>query len=513
MSTNLQQFRKVNNLVTLPGQLTIDWFGLGTFVLPFVLYVMTLAPTIYNLDSAEFSTAVATDGIVRATGYPLYLTLGKLWTYLPVGDIAYRLNLFSAFCGAGTIFLAEHILRRFHVTKWPRIGALGLLMTAPYFWAMSLIAEVYTLHTFLMAGIILSLLYWSENPIPRKLFLPALLLSLSAGNHAATVLLIPGFVWFIVVTAPKQLMRPKTWLIILAAGLLGASIFLTMPLRYAAQPAFNYAGEFDATGSFQPVNLQTWDGFLWLVTGKAFAGQMFGYQWAEVWGEVTAYGGQLWQAFLGIGIGPAILGAVVLLRRDWRKGGFLLLLFGMSAIFYINYRVMDKNTMFLPTYLVWALWLGIGYQVLLNGLAQSKFVNGISSAWVLRGIMATAVVCALLWTWQRVDLSNDFTTRDQSEETLTLLEENAILLGWWDTVPAIQYLQMVEGRRPDVLTINRFLISGEAMNSLIATEIKDRPIYINSPPLAFIQAERVKQVGKVYQLMPPTNSRKSREIE
>ena len=471
-------------------------------MLPFVLYIVTLAPTIYNLDSAEFTTAVSTGGIVRATGYPLYLTLGKLWTFLPIGDMAYRLNLFSAFCGAGTIFLLEHILRRFNVGLWARLGALGLLVVAPFFWAMSLIAEVYTLHTFLMTGIILSLLHWGENPTPHKLFLPVLLMALSAGNHAATVLLIPGCVWYVVVTAPKQLRLPQTWGVMLVAGLLGASIFLTIPLRYAAQPAFNYAGEYDATGVFQPINLQTWEGFLWLVTGKVFAGQMFGYRWHEVLGQVSDYGVQLWQSFLGIGIGPAILGLIVLFKRDWRKGGLLLLMFGMSAIFYINYRVTDKNTMFLPTYVIWAVWLGIGYQTLLNWLAQSKQADGVSLEWVLRGVMVTAVIISLLWNLQRVDVSNDLSTRLQSEEILTLVEENAIIFGWWDTVPAIQYLQLVEGQRPDVLTINRFLISGDAMNTLIETEIKNRPIYINSPPLDFIQSNRIRPVGEIYQLLP-----------
>jgi hypothetical protein len=88
-----------------------------TFLAPFLLYLLTLAPTIYNLDSAELATAVATNGIVRATGYPLYLLLGKLFVLLPVGDVGYRLNLFSAVCGALTIALADGILQRVKAEK------------------------------------------------------------------------------------------------------------------------------------------------------------------------------------------------------------------------------------------------------------------------------------------------------------------------------------------------------------------------------------------------------------
>ena len=75
----------------------IDWVAVGSFVVPLCLYLLTLAPTIYNLDSAELTTAVASNGIIRATGYPLYLFLGRIWINLvPVGDMGYRMNLFSA---------------------------------------------------------------------------------------------------------------------------------------------------------------------------------------------------------------------------------------------------------------------------------------------------------------------------------------------------------------------------------------------------------------------------------
>jgi hypothetical protein len=41
-------------------------------------------------------------------------------------------------------------------------------------------------------------------------------------------------------------------------------------------------------------------------------------------------------------------------------------MFLANATFYINYRVIDKATMYLPAYLIWALWLAVGYQTLLD---------------------------------------------------------------------------------------------------------------------------------------------------
>ena len=101
------------------SQLRIDWRGIASFGLPFMVYLLTLAPTIYNLDSAELTTAAYTGGLMRSTGYPLYLTLGHFWSKIPLGDVGYRMNLLSAIFGALTIFLGERILRRWRLGGLP----------------------------------------------------------------------------------------------------------------------------------------------------------------------------------------------------------------------------------------------------------------------------------------------------------------------------------------------------------------------------------------------------------
>lgn len=479
-------------------------------MLPLSLYLLTAAPTIYNLDSAELTTAVASQGIIRATGYPLYLFLGRVWlNLLPVGDIGYRMNLFSAVCGATTIVLAEYILRRLQVTMWARVGAWGLLMAVPYFWAMSLVAEVYTLHTALMAAVILTLLRWGESPTQQRLVWPVFLMALSMGNHAATILLVPGCAWYVLAQRPRGLTRPSTWLTIMIGVAAGAAIFLYLPWQYSHNPSFNYAGKYDAAGTFHPVNLMTLDGVLWLITGRTFAGQMFGYKLSELWPEVANFAVQLWQSFFAIGVGPGLLGAAVAWRRDWRTAGLLTLMFLANAIFYVNYRVIDKDTMFLPTYLIWAIWLGLGYHTLLQWLHPDKIGHiligasrRLSPTRALTAVMLVAVCLAVAWNWSLVDLSHDWSTREQSEAILELVEPNAIVFGWWEIIPGIQYLQLVEGQRPDVLAISRFLISGEDMMAFITKEAGHRPVYINNPPLYFLQTMRVEKVGPLYQLHP-----------
>lgn len=483
----------------------LPWRTTAAFGLPFLIYVFTAAPTIYNLDSAELTTAATTGGLVRATGYPLYLLLGYLWSWLPVGDVGYRLNLFSAFNGALTIALAARILRRWGIGPWAMFGALGLLAFAPFFWALSLIAEVYTLHTALMAGIILLMLHWADDPTLRRLALIGLTVGLSLGHHAATVLLLPGCGWYMLTVAPRRILAPRPLVLGLAASLLGLSIYLYLPWRYQALPAFNYAGHYNAIGAFVPVNLWTPAGLWWLISGRAFAGEMLAYQGAELWGEVWRFVAQLWRAFFALGIGPGILGLIILGRRDWRLGGMLLLMFSCSAGFYIDYRVIDKDTMFLPAYLVWALWLGVGYQWLLDWVHPAEEKNGLAAhrrVWVLRSVMVCTVLVAMGWNWRLTDLSNDWSTRKRGETILRHAQPHALIFGWWDTIPPLQYLQLVEGQRPDVKMINRFLIAPADMRRLILAEVARRPVYIDSVPPELVPAMIAKPVGPIYRLLP-----------
>jgi len=469
------------------------------FVLPFVVYLMTAAPTVYNLDSAELSTAASTGGILRATGYPLYLIVGRVWSELPLGDVGWRLNVLSAVCGALTIFLGHRVLRRLGVGPWASAGALGLLASSRYFWAMSLIAEVYTLHTALVAGILLLLLRWEESPTPARLALATFTVGLASGNHVATVLLAPGCLWFVLGTAPREALRWRS-LAAAAAGLIaGLSVYLYLPLLYLTSPAFNYAGQYDSSGVFVPVDLTTISGMWWLVSGRVFAGQMLAYSGTDLLAEFGHFFAELWRTFLFVGVGPGVVGAVLLFRRRASTGVALGLMFAITVGFYVDYRVVDKDTMFLGAYLICALWVGIGYQWLEGLLERSGRSGGGRTA--LRFVMVAGVIVAVAWNGPRVDLSDDWSGRDQGEAILSVLEPNALFVGFWDTTPVVEYLQMVEGRRPDVKAVNRFLISDEDLLELLERQHGRRPLFLDTVPGPSLPGVRVAPAGPVFRVI------------
>jgi hypothetical protein len=178
-------------------------------------------------------------------------------------------------------------------------------------------------------------------------------------------------------------------------------------------------------------------------------------------------------------------------------------MFLLNVGFYIDYRVIDKNTMFLPGYLIWALWLGVGYQGLVNWMREEGDV--LTRKWgvmLARGVMAGAVLVAVAWNWRLVDLSDDWSARSRAETILRLAEPHALIIGWWDTAPAIQYLQLVEGQRPDVQAINRFLIAPNDMERLIQHEMDHRPVYVDSVSNNLFKIANAKSMGPIYQLRP-----------
>lgn len=461
---------------------TATWVRpLAAFVAPLFLYLSSLAPTIYNLDSAELTTAAATGGIVRATGYPLYLALGHAWALLPIGDVGFRMNLFSAVAGAGTLWLLERLLTRLGVGGWAILGALGLLMTAPYFWALSVIAEVYTLHTLLLATLLLLLLRWHAAPSAGRLAAVGLAVGLGGSHHVAMVLAVPGIALFVLSDRRPGAVTVGSLAAALLAALAGLSLYLTLPLRLVAGPAFNYAGTFDALGRFEPVDLWSVGGLWWLASGRAFAGQMLAYTPVEFLHELRHFGGQLAQSFFLIGLGPGLVGIWRLWRRRRRVAATLLLIFAANVLFYAGYRVIDKDTMFLPAYLIWTLFVGVGLDALLAWVRVPEDVKGRLPT-LMHGLIAAAILAAALWNWPLVSRAGDHSARMRGEEMLAEVGPDALILGWWETVPVIEYLQQVEGRRPDVTAINRFLLQGGALGPMLLREVPHRPVYMDSVP-------------------------------
>lgn len=449
------------------------------FVVPLVVYLLTLAPTIYNLDSPDLTAAAYTLGIAHAPGYPLYTLLGWLFSHaVAVGDVGYRLNLFSALLGAGTVFLVYHVARQLCGQVLPSAAAALMLAFSYYFWADSLVAEVYTLDTLLLAGLLFLLLRWRDHRDARLLFGASFLLGLGLANRTTTALFIPAVAAYLLLSSrPTGAAR---WLVVPAGLALGLLPYIYLPLAYAAGPDYVWSDFYGEASR----DLTSVGGLWWLVSGGAhytLAGHFGLSEWLPALGD---YGRWLTSGFLGVGV---VLGLVGIWHQARTAPRELILLAGIfvpQLLFYTSYAAIDREFMFLPTYLVWALWVAVGIVAAGRMLgATAGDIKMPARAWAAALVLP---LIALLVNYSLVDLSGDRRTREDATAFLAQAEPGAVIVGRWIDVAPMEYLQVVEGQRHDVTLIHRGTLDSAGLLELARRYVGSRPFYLVGPagPLA-----------------------------
>ena len=210
------------------------------FCLVMAVYLFTLAPTIYIEDNPELITAAATLGIPHPSGYPLFVLLGKLFTFIPFGSIPWRVNLMSAFFSALTISFLYLILNEITRKRFISLAVSLILPFSPTYWSQSIDAEVYTLNIFFVALLIYLLTLWSESKSIKLLYWISFIYGLSLTNHQMMILLFPAFAVFIYLNDKKIVKRFKTIFFMLLLFLLGLSVYLYLPIRSLQNPMLDW---------------------------------------------------------------------------------------------------------------------------------------------------------------------------------------------------------------------------------------------------------------------------------
>ncbi len=205
------------------------------FLVSFGVYVFTLAPGFVLGDSGELIAGALTLGIVHPPGYSLYLLAGRLFLALPIpGDIAWRMNLFTALCGACAVSLFCLLLKRILVRlsvidPIASVSALGgalLFAFSKTWWSQCVITEVYSLQMAIVAGVLLA--------IERNRFdVGCFLMGLALIAHPGSVLVLPILVWGILRDTQFSPSRTLSNLFLFAVGVSPA---LYLFLRGTGEP-------------------------------------------------------------------------------------------------------------------------------------------------------------------------------------------------------------------------------------------------------------------------------------
>jgi hypothetical protein len=550
------------------------------------LYVKTAAPTVLTADSGEFQFVAYIAGIAHPTGYPLYTMLGWLWSHaLPLGDVAYRMNLFSALWAAVAVtllYITSGLFLRLARPNIPQGGlyvsalvAAATLAVSQTFWSQAVIAEVYSLHALFVVLVFYLLLRWkaagtdwrpsritnpagagdrgeeegagktrragrianfhperSEGPAGAGdggeegvaagktwrpatwLLLVAFTYGLSLTHHRTMLLLAPAVVVFLWLagmetrpTAATATGRRLTHdgslaLKVLLVFLLPLLLYLYIPWRAPFTPYLRLPLSADKE---LVLYQNTPQGFFNLVMGQMFRGEL-GYR-TETLTRLTMAAHLLRDQFGLVGIALGFLGVLRLaFGRRWALLALTGLTYLANVVFTLVYFIGDIFVLFIPSYLVFALWLAFGAATLGEGVGEGivrwkgtamryapwweegyqKMTSGIRS---LVSLAAVIPLCLLPLTllarnYAQVDQSHNYEVRDRWQEILAEpLPRRAILVSNdRDEIMPLWYYQFVEGRRPDLDGLFPRIVPGPTYENVVrlVDEIlaTGRPIYL-----------------------------------
>jgi hypothetical protein len=489
-----------NDVERLSKSFYTSWLRRGPLLLVAALlpvYLLTVSHAVGRADTFEFQVVAPQLGIAHPTGYPLFLLLGKLFTYLPLSTVAWRLNFAATLYGL--VALSLLFVSAYWLLKRPLPALLGVVLIGltPSFWRESIEAEVYTLHAIFVAvalWLTLRLLGFGGKDVTRRdteesrrftarkaeglisdaeaqrrrgikrfsLRLCASALSnaqitialaftigLGLTNHLTTLFLLPPAGIGVLLLSYGEWQRNgrlalpladwRYWLKLAAAFLLPLTLYAYLPIRWwmLHNESMGLARFLDWTtgGRFQDA-LQ-WRAWLDDPTRYEVIAQLFRQNWGE------------------LNLLLALVGFAFLLWKQWRAALILFALWLGYTFYSLNYYVPDLDVFILPAQLMVGLFWAAGLVAL---LALAEWLSANWSQTVRRafnvGLVVTAVIPALLLfvdNWPRVDQSSDDGLLGWGAGVLAMpLDQNAAILADSEKIAPLYYLQQAEGVRPDL---------------------------------------------------------------
>ena len=386
-------------------------FAVATSLIALGVYVLTIAPDLTwanaALDGVELVTASATLGIPHPPGYPTYVILGKAFSWLPVGSVAFRYNLFSAVAVAGAAGLLVLAIGARNPRGRPAaaMAAALLFAFAPLVWSQAVVAEIYGLNLLFLAAF---LFVWLRRGVSVW---SGFWLGLAITTHLTSLFFLPA----LLLGSGRRPWRP-------VAGVVGGLFpLLFIPLLATGDSPIIWG---------QPADIHNW---WWLVSGRLYAANLRPELDLEHLGNVLRM----------VALGPVgMMFAGSLVNQTGLEGDssstsrrtFWLMV--MTASFYmlfaIFYHTPDAAINLLPA-------------LMLVALLIAPSLDRLGKAALLLPLLLVVL------TFPAQDLSGNYEVRLNAQRLLSEVPDGALLLTPGNrTIFTILYFQRIENLRPDL---------------------------------------------------------------
>lgn len=316
--------------------------------LALVVYLRTLYPGLVMFgDSPKFQFVGRIWGTPHNPGYPLYIIVSHLFGLLPIGTLAYRINLMSAVFGAAAAAAMVLLVARLTRSVWAGVAAgLGLAF-GRVFWSQAIVAEVYTLAATLLLATTCFAVRWTETRAQRDLLIAVGIAALAVGNHLTIVMFAPGLVVLVLMTDWRAALRPRA--VLIGAGLVLAGLAQYLLIVFLTRRGAPYLES----------SARTVRELLPIVAGAEFQSRLGHFGWKELLTSRTA---QLFAIVIEEagrwGVAFAALGFASMLKR--RRAVALGLLAGGACVwgFVLDYDVADPQVFLIPVFVVTWIFAG-----------------------------------------------------------------------------------------------------------------------------------------------------------
>jgi tetratricopeptide (TPR) repeat protein len=480
----LSETRSLEKLGRTENQ-KIAWLLVIVPLLVFCLYTVTLCPQIFWRDAPEFVATSHTLSISHPAGSPTYNLLVKGFTFLPIGGVAFRVHLGTAFFGAMAVFalllvMMELYLLMYHKDpnrlQWWGMALLAALFGVSLsFWKFSITSEVYTLQDFLFLLVLwLGLRFYRAGDV-RLFFTGAFIYGLSLGAHIVNGLFFIPF--FLLGLSKRHTLRYLG--IVVFFFLLGFSVYLYLPLRFEKAPLKLGYNANNLENTFKHMTVQA-------VLGKKKKKYAEAVSLKELYGtRALLFLEKLLGQVSYVGFALGLIGIGMLVIRQPFIALMLIMMWMFYAVCFYNWKPFGL----LPVYLIWMIWAAVGMNALLGAAERLRWEKGRFRARLVYFGFPCVLLCGLVVqigmsfarNLQEDELSDFYIGYDLGAYLLDSLDLNSTLITQYSNPHfLIFYLQEVEGYRKDVKArqIATFINDEHLMDYVSSRLNRDLPIFI-----------------------------------
>ncbi|MCS7286711.1 MAG: DUF2723 domain-containing protein [Anaerolineae bacterium] len=445
-----------------PDILVASLLGLSSFI----IYLLTLSPDIVGGDPGEAQFVPYILGLMHAPGYPLYTLMGWVWGHaVPLGNVALRMNLLSAVWAASTVALIYLMTRRLGSNRAGAMLASFSLALNPLFWEWATMAGIRSLTAFSFALVLYLALSLRETSAEGKgsikaFWLFCLVLGLSLAHHRTIVLLFPALAFLLWDKLIQLVRSPRILLIALIMLIIPLLLYLYLPIRSLMAPPFDRD---------KPNTLDRFLDFVifWgAVASSRFITVSIFLKRLYVFASYTI------QQFHWLGFALGFAGLIYLAKIKSREMVFLLLSYlALVGFTLVCIPMLGEKLLFfllLPAHLIFALWIGLGVDFLMKlalGLRTSgNWPKAISTGLFIGSTMGLGMLGLnnyhVLEETRRAPLDfyrqslRGWNARRFAELTFNLVAPHSLIIADWEQATPLWYLQLIEGKRPDVQVIS-----------------------------------------------------------